>query len=90
MKATVTGIDPYLRMGTDGVMYRHVFFKTEHGVSCKTHLCPTHGNWDRWKNFLEEGVVLDNLKMLKGTEKIIDGDSYPTLVSRPLKQGELL
>ena len=87
MRATITKIDP-LRSGTDGVGYHQVFFKTEWQTSAKTHLCPTHNNWRRWKDFLEKGVVLDNLELMPDG-KTINADSYPRLVSRPAKQDEL-
>jgi hypothetical protein len=87
VKATITGIGPLL-MGKDGVMYKYVFFKNKEG-SYKTHLCPSQGNYTRWKDFLEKGVVLDNLDLLKHHEDLVSGDSYPVLVSRPEKQGKL-
>lgn len=77
-----------LRPGRDGVMYRYVFFKTDKDLSIKTTICPSQGNYTRWEPFLEEGVVLENLELLNDT--IINGDSWPRLVSRPEKQQELL
>jgi hypothetical protein len=94
MKATISKIEPP-RIGTDGVLYRRVWFLADEFSIWKnknwpwhTHLCPDHKNFARWKNLLEVGVVLENLDVMPDG-KTIDADSKPRLVSRPEKQTDL-
>lgn len=79
MRVTITRIDN-LKHG-NGADFKRIYFKTEAGDWAKADLVPTYRNYAKWKPFLEEGIVLDNIEMKDG--KTVDADSRPTLVRRP-------
>lgn len=78
MRATITKIHP-LKHGPFGRFIR-IEFKTEHGKWARTDVCPEHGNYQRWKNYLKVGAVLSGLKWKNQQQNMIDGDSHPTQV----------
>ena len=58
-----------------GGKFYHAFFKCEDGLSYRTCLYPSFGNFQRWKGFIgREGVELDGLVAKR--KGLIDADSF--------------
>jgi len=58
-----------------GGQIKVVFFKGNDGNSYYTYIYDKMFNAKRWNKILKEGIVLKNLKLLKGKKNIIDADS---------------
>ncbi len=63
------------KMSRLGGYYYHIFFKGENGKSYFTYIYPKMMNYNRWKKVLKEGIVLSNLRLLKGKINLINADS---------------
>lgn len=84
MTATITKIHP-LKIGRAGVSsYQRVEFKTDAGNWAKTDLVPSFRNYAGWREHLEVGIRLTNLRM-KGKYEI-DADSVPKRIVTPVQQ----
>jgi hypothetical protein len=87
MTATITKIHP-LKIGSKGVAsYQRVEFKTDAGNWAKTDLVPSFRNYAGWKEYLEVGMRLTNLRMKSKYE--VDADSVPKRLERPEQQSFL-
>jgi len=60
------------------------------GSYARTNLVPTFRNFKNWKEIIKygKGTIVDNIE-LKG-DILIDADSKPRIILKPLKQESLL
>lgn len=79
MNGTITRIDA--RKKGNGAEFKRVYFEMADGGWAKTDLCPSYRNWNRWKELLDVGNELTNLKLK--TNSTVDADSYPKKVWKP-------
>jgi hypothetical protein len=85
MKARIMKIEKHPSQYS-GYFY-YVFLKDlDTGKSYRTCVSTSNGNYQRWRDVLQVGIVLDNLRVFQN--KIIDADSQFNLVndSTPVQQ----
>ena len=75
MKGTITKIDQPKESRNKDVVFRRVYFKMEDGSWTKTDLCSSYRNWERWKNLLTVGILLEGLTLKDNVT--VDADSFP-------------
>ena len=63
-----------LQYSRNGNTFIRVEFQMENSTWAKTDICPDYRNYERWKNYLKVGAVLENLKLKRAGE--IDADSF--------------
>lgn len=79
LKPSLSGHDPFRRIHWEPIDYPARWMKTD--------VSPNHDNYKKWKELMEVGNVIGNLKVMN--DNTINGDSFPELISKPEKQGEL-
>lgn len=77
MRATITAVKKQVSKH-NGHTIMAVFFKGEDGKAYKMWLDITYGNYNRWRNVLRKGTILDSLRVKSGT--LIDADSMIQLI----------
>lgn len=72
MKAKIKSIKLFKsRWGGDCYLVKFRDIRNKEYIS---YIYPKKKNFTRWKKVLKEGIVLDNLTMLKGKKKYINAD----------------
>ena len=73
MKAKLTKIDK--KPSRYGGYFYYAFFSDDKGKSYYTCLYPKMRNFTRWSQVLKEGIILSNLRLVRGKNNLIDADS---------------
>ena len=80
MRGEIVKIDKIQKSRNSGDEFIRVFFKLGGQEWIKMDLVPTFRNFKRWKQLLQIGNFIDNLKLKD--KKTIDADSFPILRKR--------